>query len=220
MSIKPTIRAVLEGDDACASALVKATFDQYGNHCLAWEPETLRLEFIEDGLDVPRQNFDALMAAFTLIQTDAFFWDHRVFAQTCLAFNQLPCDPELTPELTPAQISWALDEAEVLCPEKGTVFDTSPTVYAAVSLQNMGMVWAPGNLGFLNEILEELVECDAELISEVKKRWAEIVSTDLREFAPPEDAVGVQLALCAATTLYRQDLAAARVTQLGLLQDS
>lgn len=220
MNIPAHIRQILEGEESCATSLVVATTNLYGSGCVVWEPETLRLEFIEDELDIPPCNIDALMAGFTLMQTDAFFWDPSVFAQTCVAFNQLPCDPTSTPELTPAQIAWAVDEAYKLCPEVGTVFDTAPIVYAATCLQAAGMAWAPGDLSFLNEILFELAHCDEQFVSEIKKRWADIVSTDLREFAPAEDPLGVQLALCAATTLYAQDMGAKRAAQFAQLHSA
>lgn len=222
MKLQPAHRAIFEGDDACASALVATAFQVYGSGCVAWEPETLRLELIEDGVDVPRANMDALLAAFTLRQSDAFFWDPQVFAQTCLAFNQLPCAPEAAPELTLGQLLWTLDEVSALLDlseDLGPYFDTGPLTYLAVCLHHAGLVWAPGAASFANEVLEELAESDVSALrSEVKKRWGALDTAHLRDFAPAEDPAGVQLALCASAEVYRQDQASARDVQAQLLE--
>ena len=84
------LATLLADPDSFALTLITIFVDTYGMEALAWAPETVRLEIIDDfQVDLPQENFDKLMAAMHLSQTDEFYVSLPTFIEICNVLNGL-----------------------------------------------------------------------------------------------------------------------------------
>ena len=203
------VREIIVDDEACATAVFRATQTLLGQQILGWEPESIWLELEMHNLDISEINRDKFMAMSTLLQVPAFFWDANMFENTSLAFNNVPVIPEMLQEASPAQLSWATYEAvlamqgESIDPE----FDYEPKKYAAVSMQREGLVLAPEVLVFAQAELDKLNRGNQEIKGEVKSRWEEVDKTKLDALELSESPTDVQLGKFAAIQMYMNERA-------------
>lgn len=223
------IKAVLEGNDAAAMAVYKAVSMCLGASAFGWEPETIRMELDDEGINILPENFDALMAVITLRTTTDFWWDANVFENVCVALNGYSPQEDVLHDVTPSQIAWAVKQAYDIADgvddfnipeelEKPDWFDYEPVLYTAISCREIGMVTVPDELAFARETLEEKVDADEDFVSEVKKAWSELDTSRLRQHPYGEDPIGVQLALMAAIRVHVQDETARLDEQVELLE--
>ena len=180
-----------------ALALMVAARKLLGPGWLAWEPETLWLE-----LDLLEMNRDKLGAAIALATLPSFWWDWRVFGQTCLALNDMAVFPEQLPKPSLEQMSWGVFEAELILAlsEDGPikpVFDDGVLAYIAVCAHDQGVVRLCENLQDAQPHLDKLLSpAGKELASQVKKLWQPHADVE-------DNAVGVQLAHLSRAQLYQ-----------------
>jgi len=205
--------SLLLDETALASALLVALKSALGD-CWGWEPESIWLELSRKGIDVPEGNRAKILAGITLYFTPSFYWDAGVFGKTALAFAGHPANPDMLEEATTAELAWAVREAARIVSWHGDEpheFHHEPKAYAAVVMHREGLVLAPKELEFAQEILdglnckdvEEGKECPAEPLRDAtKKAWAAMNKESLATHAFPEDRAGVQLARLAAIELY------------------
>lgn len=176
-----------------------------GNY-LAWEPESIWEDLDRRGIDLPVANRDKLMAAITLRLVPSFYWDAIVFEKTALAFDDRPINPEALEEASPAQLAWAVIEAETvrkLGQETPLEFQHEPRAYTGVILHRSGFVLAPEELEFAQHALNRERNCvECLLHTDVKARWREMPKNSLANAAYPETPMGVQLANLAAVALH------------------
>lgn len=222
------IKAVLEGNDACTLSVVAATRELLGPQFMVWEPETIRLELHDSGVDIHAQNFDALMAVITLVESTAFFWDANIFEDVCAALNATSPQFDSVNEVCPAQIAWGVKQAHLIVDSLATYeipdelkkderFDYEPVSYTAAACLHAGLVTVPDELSFARERLEELSSADEDLLSNVKEAWGKLDKEKLELHPYPEDEVGVQLALMATIPLYIAEQQDATKNQVALL---
>ncbi len=144
-------------------------------------------------LDMPQVNRDKLLAAITLQTFPAFYWDIRVFAQTCLAFNDQFTQIELTPELLPEHIAWALLETQILFQldtDMEPEFDDEAAAFVAACLAHAGLTYTPPLLRFAEEPLAKLLSPEGRALGiEMKK-----IAAEEHPKVDKESALGVQLA--------------------------
>lgn len=198
------MKEFLENENSFATTLLFALKQLLGDMCIAWEPESIWLELDDRGIDMPRINRDKFLAASSLEQSPAFYWDGIVFEKTTMAFNNILSDPEILQEATPAELSWAVFEAEKLR-ELDMDFDNEPIGYTAVCLHRAGLQIAPEELAFAQEELERMNLAGKEMIEEIRTRWASIDKTDLTAIDLSESPIVTQVAQLAAIELYMQD---------------
>ena len=202
-------------EDVPAEALLIAAEALLPPGFMAYEPETIRFEFADMDLDLPEINFEKLFAIQALIAQDNFFWDTDVFAQTCAVFNELPTNEALLPELSPKQIAWGVEQATRILEYKEPgvipeeldlihIFDDDPETYTALCCVEHSLFVPPEELGFAREALKHIVPADEELVSEVKKAWADIGNSDPAQVTLTESAVDVQLAQMFVVRMYCQ----------------
>jgi hypothetical protein len=201
-----TSKDILLNEDATASAVFAATKKLIGDTFLVWEPESIWLELESHGINLGHINRDKLQAVITLITTGSFYWDAAVFENTAIAFDSLPVEPEGLQEASPAQLAWAVLEADWLHKDGG-VFDYEPAQYAAVSMYRAGMVLAPEPLSFAQPSLDSMNFETLELRDEVAKRWAELDKDKLPREEFQETPVDVQLAHLSSIYIFIQDKA-------------
>lgn len=198
------MKELLENEDSFASTLFFALKQLLGDMCGAWEPESIWLELDDRGIDMPRINRDKFLAASSLVQSPAFFWDGIVFEKTAMAFNNILSDSEILQEASPAELSWAVFEAKKLR-ELDLEFDNEPIGYAAVCLHRAGLHVAPEELAFAQEALERMNLAGKEMIEEIKSRWEALDKSDLVTLDLSESPIDVQIAQLATVELYMQD---------------
>lgn len=196
---------ILNNQESCATAILVAARKLLGSGFAAWEPESIWLELQSQGIDLSEINRDKLMAAMTLLATGSFYWDAAVFENTTMAFNHEWSSPEILQEASPAQMAWAVCEAELLLHREGKeegAFDYEPAQYAAVSLHRDGFVVAPEPLDFAQAELDKLNRGHQEIKEEVLSRWKSLDKATLEGLELKETPVDVQVAKLSAVFIH------------------
>ena len=204
-------RELLQDDMTTATGCYRAAQALLGPTFRGWEPESIWLTLERDGIDLSVVTRDKLLAAVTLTMVPAFWFEVNAFENTVLAFNNVVSDPSVLQEATPAQMAWAVYEAELLYNESGdfgetTEFDREPTLYAATVLNRAGFMVAPDTLTFAQPALNKL-NCNGTSLKvpEVQKAWARLKKTDFAKREFTDSPMDVQLGRLSAVTLYTID---------------
>lgn len=154
------------------------------------------------------------MAGITLYFTPSFYWDAGVFGKTALAFAGHSANPDMLEEASAAELALAVKEAGRIISQQGDEphhFMHEPAAYAAVVMHREGLVLAPKELEFAQDLLDGLnckdvaegQACPAESLKDAtKKAWSAIDKDSIANHAFPETPVGVQLARLAAIELH------------------
>jgi hypothetical protein len=203
-------RDILLDEDATASAVFESAKRVLGPGFVAWEPETIWLDLADEDVDVDLENRDKLLACITLLVTRSFYWDAAVFENTSMAFNDIPSAPEALQEASPAEMSWAVFEAQYLLRreyQNEGEFDYEPAKYAAVSLFRAGFLVAPEMLSFAQEELDRLNQGHRDLKPQVEQRWSKLDKTKLTELELDETPLDIQTGYLAAVHLYVEERA-------------
>jgi hypothetical protein len=214
----PTVRAVLEDDEASATGCFLAVRKACGSQCRAWEPESLWLHLERRKIDVPPVNRDKILAAHTITMVPAFWWEVNCFQNTVLAFNSVLSDPEVLQETTPGQLCWGIFEAEMIysysdMPETPE-FDREPILYTAVCLHRAGYVLAPDLLQFAQKELDKLNGGEQVITpAQVRQAMKRKPKTDPDE----DDPVDVQVARLRSVNAYVEEKAKRYQTDIGAL---
>lgn len=201
-----------------AVALCEAADRVLGDH-LSWEPESIWIDLDRQGVTVPVEARDRLMAAIALRLVPAFYWDAIVLANTAAAFSGRPAHVQIVEEIPPSALAWALVEAawirrradlETLRPEH------EPIAYVAVVLDRAGFVLAPEQLSFAQDALDAR-RPRSGLLDDVRQRWSGVDKAHLTNLALKETLVDVQVARLAAVELHVQTRRSAAEAELARL---
>jgi hypothetical protein len=178
----------------------------------AWEPESIWLGLKDKGIESLSTILrNKVMAALTLEQTDAFYYDANIFEDTCLAFNEAPVIVNVLQEASPAQLAWGVYEALLssMAVKQEPEFDYEPASYTAMALYREGFILAPALLEIAQEALDSLNTPNEELKAKVKERWDAANNTvsggpapDIHALVLEENDVDVQVGKLAAVYLY------------------
>lgn len=202
---------LLKDPETTATSAFLALWSMLGGDCCEdWEPEAVRLEIEDLGIEVAEENVEAFMAIRASRLHPAFAWDANVFENLTLALNNEPVDPGSIQYVTPPHIAWAVEQLRDLMPGEFE-FDYEPVAYTVASCVHYGLVTCPPELSYAREELERMTPHADELRSEVKKRAAEV--HDPVDHPYGEDAVGVQLALLASVTAYCDERRRAKMSE-------
>lgn len=220
-----TAQKLLQDAHTTATGCYRATESLCGPGFRAWEPESVWLTLERRGVDVPVLNRDKILAASTLTIIPAFWFEVNAFENTVMAFNNVLSDGEILQEATPAQINWAVYEAEMLHSQASdiggtTEFDREPMGYTAIVLNRSGFVLAPELLCFAQDALDALNGDGAGVDKkELKTAWKALQKKDLSKVDFKETPFDMQLARLTAVQLYlyeRFQQYQSDVDQLGL----
>lgn len=210
--LRRAARDVMKDPVAPALSLMVAARHLLGDGFTVWEPETLWKE-----LDPPVVNRGKLAAAIALDIMPSFYWDYRVFGNTCLAFNDEITLPDQVPQPMPWQMSWGVFEAElifalttreVITPD----FDDEPTAFCGTHLYELGWVCPPDNMTFCEDKLVQHLSDEARQLHGVVKTQREEHKTKSED-----PAIDVQLARLEDCALYVVNRATAVATYLKKL---
>lgn len=171
---------------------------------ISWEPESVWLELERQNIDVPVGNRAKIMAGLTLRLMPVFYWDAVAFEKTAIAFdNKLP-QPEILEEASPAQLAWAVVEANWIIKDvRDTAweFGHEPRAYTGVILNRAGFVLAPLQLDFAQPWLDRERQ-SKDLFEGVQKRWAGVSKDHLNALSLEETAEDVQIARLASVEIH------------------
>lgn len=201
-----------------AVALCEAADRVLGDH-LDWEPESIWVDLDRQGVVVPVEARDRLMASIALRLVPAFYWDAMIMANTAVAFDGRPAHVEIVEEASPGALAWAIVEAawirrrrdlETLRPEH------EPIAYTAVILDRAGFVLAPEQLSFAQDALDAR-RTRSGLLDDVQQRWSGINKARLADLALQENPVDIQVARLAAIELHVRSRRASAEAELARL---
>jgi hypothetical protein len=211
-------KELLGGRETSAIALCRAAEIVLGDH-LEWEPESAWVELSRQGVDVPVEARDRLMAATTLRLVPAFYWDAIVLANTAVAFDGRPAHVEILEEASPGALAWAMTEAGWIRQRHGLqelVPEHEPIAYVAVVLDRAGLVLAPSQLSFAQDALDARLPRSG-LLEDVKRRWSGVDKAGLDKLSLGETAVDVQVARLASIEAHVRSRRAAAEAELARL---
>jgi hypothetical protein len=91
--------------------------DSPAENCYTWHPGTILLEIRDDfGVELPRANFDRLMAGIHLITSDAFYKSPPTFVEICNVLSGGLYDPATWDPADALECAWGITEALLLSP--------------------------------------------------------------------------------------------------------
>lgn len=197
-------RELLAGRTTSAVALCRAAEIVLGDAYVGWEPETTWVELSRQGVEVPVEARDRLMAALALRLVPAFYWDAIAFSATAVAFDGRPAHVEILEEASPAALAWAMIEAAWIRRRHGDQ-DLRPEheaiAYAAVILDRAGYVLAPAELSFAQEALDAR-RPRSSLLDDVRARWSGVDKAHVERLSLEENPIDVQIARLAAVEAH------------------
>ena len=200
-------KKLLEDESTPAGVALLALKNVLGPGVLAWEPDSIWVELEDrENLEIGLPMRDRLMAAITLIEVPAFYWEVNTFMNTTVAFNDYRSNVDRLHEPAPGELAWAVYEAELILHEHGQWepdFDYEPKIFTAECLHRAGMVLAPQMLSFCQDVLDERNNDGTKTSKEqVTKAWDKQSKGKLTEVKFTETPLSVQLAKLAAVEVY------------------
>lgn len=106
---------VYKNEESPAFILLGVTLKKYGVACLEYDPELLRNQIERDyDIKLPDINMDKLQAAMTVMQTNQFYDDWRVFETCCHLFHNEIVDADVLNPLDAEDIAVGLAEATLI----------------------------------------------------------------------------------------------------------
>jgi hypothetical protein len=142
-------RDVYKDDKAPSIALLAVTIKKYGIESLEYEPELLRQEINRDyDIRISTLNHDKLQAAITVLFTEAFENDWRVFETCCHLFNNTLVDHDIVNPLEAEELIVGIVEAtiikeSILEDKEKLHYDDEIRVYAGRIFYDYGFHKAP-----------------------------------------------------------------------------
>lgn len=215
-----TARQILLSDASSAIAVMVAAKEIFGDHH-SWEPESVWMSLVAKGIDLSESNRCKLMAAVALVYVPSFYWDGIVFEKTAIAFDSRPPNPDALEEAMSAQLAWAVEEASwIVALNQGEKqdFQHEPAAYAAVIMHREGMVLAPQQLSFAQELLDGMNRDAKDLKERVKAAWEGLDKATLASRTYAETPEDVQLARLAAIELHVRERDEAAGTEVASLR--
>lgn len=166
-------RKVYQDETAPAFALLVVTLRKYGMEALDYEPELLRAEIDKD-YDIRLSNLqsDKIQAAFTIMHTDHFEHDWRVFETVSHLLNNSPVSHDDLNPLEAEEIATALAEFTLI--KEGTLEDKEVIQYGDEVRAYAGQVFWDYGLHkapklFPTAIMPKSVKCDDTAKNEALK---------------------------------------------------
>ena len=110
------IRDLLTGRDTFATTMLVLLIDKYGTEALTWSPETIKMELESDFAisELPRENFDRLMAAAQVVTSDDFYKRLPTFIFLCNVLSGI--SPDAFDPADSKECAWGMTEALILSP--------------------------------------------------------------------------------------------------------
>jgi hypothetical protein len=144
--------------DAHPVALMLTLLDRYGQDCVTWEPEVLKVTLLRDGIQVSNTVWTKILAVRVVMnspspwrQWEAFHWVCRGLAGQPPNFTYLE-QPEI------GHLMLGIDVCKIIDPKRP--FDLEVEKFIVATLMHDGHVFAPAPLDFVTRELENpRIEC-------------------------------------------------------------
>jgi hypothetical protein len=121
--------------------------DPPAENCYTWHPSTILLEVRDDfGIELPRANFDRLMAGIHLVTSDAFYKSPPTFVEICNVLNGGLYDPSTWDPADALECAWGITEAMLLAPPDANddePFSPEVRAYIGAALDHEGILDPP-----------------------------------------------------------------------------
>jgi hypothetical protein len=157
-------REIYKDKQAPAVVLLLVASKEYGMDVLDWEPELVREQIEKDhSITLPTINHDKLHAAITILTTESFEDDWRVFETCCMLFTNTIVDHDEINELEAEDLIVGIAEASLIkqCgleDKEKIIYGDEVRAYAGLVFHNYGM-HKPPKL-FPQAIMPESVKSD------------------------------------------------------------
>lgn len=138
-----TPKQILEDKNAPATALLAVAIKKYGEDCFEWEPAVLKAELHKDyDCELSDLQSDKLQAAITVLTTDTYERDIKVFETINYLFNHQPDNLDELNPLEAEELICGMTEAYLI---RGESIEFSPEVrvYAGKVFHDYGMHQPP-----------------------------------------------------------------------------
>lgn len=118
-SFQQRIRSVLTDPKSFATTLLVAVWDRYGPDLTSWSPTTVLMELNQDfSMEMPKPNFDRLMAAVSLVTSDEYYVNLPAFIRLSNIFSGDAFDPLVFDPADCDEMAWGITEAMLLHPSE------------------------------------------------------------------------------------------------------
>jgi hypothetical protein len=116
-------------------------------NCYAWHPATILLDVRDDfGVELPRGNFDRLMAGIHLVTSDAFYKSVPTFIEICNVLSGGLYDPATWDPADALECAWGITEAMLMSPpddDDNEPFSREIRAYIGAALDQEGILDPP-----------------------------------------------------------------------------
>lgn len=155
-------RELLRTPDVTVPAAWRAAVHLFGPGVAEWEPDTFHIELRRRGVVPSTELMAKLLAAQTVVATDAWCTNYEALFAVALACDGVPVSPGFPQHPTPEQLAWAVVECATLSGLKLEDLDNhgfdpdeiDPAV--ACVLIDDGWHVAPKQLAFVDDVMERL----------------------------------------------------------------
>lgn len=146
--------------------LAKLLTKKFDKEWVIWEPETLRTS-IEKELKTTISDtvWQKILALRVVLRVDSFWDDWGAFEKVCCAFNDVSPDFSTIQYLSVGQICYTLNCLSTIRTHE---FSLEVTAYIVAKLKDEGMVLAPKELNFCQELLNTQTKDMDEIREQIK----------------------------------------------------
>ena len=205
-----TVELILS-DEVFASTLMLLAADKFGMDLFTddgtvWTPETFRQEFgIQFGCLLPDDNLGKLMAAFSVLTSDALTRSLPSFLFTVHGLLGDGTDWSYAEPVDAEDLVWAVMEAMLIWPpEQGDLFDPQIVAYCRAMMKREGLMSPPGVLSFAREeaVYGDIGQFGDDILAEQADRTQEINDyLESQQLALFQQLEAIQAFGCTATGL-------------------
>jgi hypothetical protein len=144
--------------------------------CFTWEYETI-FDELEEAKCLPNEeNRDKLLATISSLNNPAFLWDAGIFKSMCQSLNSKVATPGIIEQLSPAKITYAMDEIDSCydlyhgAVDMGPLYSDQPKIYMAGCCAAHGLLNLPDKLQIAAGIYPRFFSETSELKNDLKNR--------------------------------------------------
>jgi len=174
---------LIQSEEVFASTLMLLAADRFGMDLFTddgsiWTPETFRQEFeIFFGCRLPDDNLGKLMAAFSVLTSDALYRSLPSFLFTVHGLLGDGTDWSYAEPMDAEDLAWAVMEAMLIWPpEEGDLFDPQIVAYCQAMMKREGLMSPPGVLSFAREeaVYGDIGQFGDDILAEQANRTQEV----------------------------------------------
>lgn len=144
--------------DAHPLVLLTLVLDRYGEEGMMWEPETLRLTLVRDGIQLSQSAWTKIMAARVVLLSPSPWRQWNAFHVVCRGLAGLAPNFHYLEMPEPGHLMLGVDCMKTLDPRRITADEVDK--FVAATLRADGEAYAPAPLDFAQDELEEPeIEC-------------------------------------------------------------